>query len=179
MEAGITGGALPQVTFSSLLGPVKRSTESSREYRMINWVAELFEASGWRVEKHPRTQDPTVDPLLVDIDLLATRNGRNVLIDVSGTRDGAVFEDTQLPSAIIQAVWLLAEQRGFDHSNVAASLIIIDADVDNKVTDTSDRLGINLVLLDSAQHAKFLEIPESDRAGRARMAEELLQLRGL
>lgn len=170
-------GAHPaQTAFSSLLEPGKRSAESSKRDRVIDLVAKIFTAAGWQVEKRPRTQDPTVDPLLVDIDLLATRNGSAMLGDVSYTEGGATFDDIQRPSAIIQAVWLLAEHRDLDPDDVGAGLIIVDARPDQKIGEICERLGITLILLDGTRVDEFLGIPEEDSEARARKAKELLNL---
>jgi hypothetical protein len=137
-------------------------------------IALLFEAAGWEVERKPRTQDPTIDPLLVDVDLLARHEQVAVVAEVIHA-PGPPLNDLQRPSALKQAVYVLAEARTLDIDSVSASLILVDTKPDDRLVSICKRLDLRLELLEGDEIRLALRSAEPDDKARREAAQRLLR----
>ncbi len=165
-----------QAALSTFGSARKKSEERTSEERANRLVGELYEVAGWTVEYAPRTSDPSVDPLLMDVDLLVTKNGQGIVVDVIATLGSEPFADFRRPPVITQAVWLLSEYRELDSANMRASMVLVDTEIDEKLVKVCMRLGINLIRLNSKQVDAFRSLPSEEKEARAELAEGILQL---
>ncbi len=103
-------------------GPLGR--ESPRETKSIQAVKRLFEACGYEAVAAPRTGQPSFDPLLVDLDLLAMGPERAYAVDVESSSTAASgvtrkaysrverasrFAATNLSEDLPNAAWVIGE----------------------------------------------------------------------
>jgi len=167
-------GSAAQNVFSRLAQG--KSGPETQSKLFLEQIAQLYRASGWEVEVRPRTQNPSIDPLLVDIDLLATREGRGVVVDIVSSVIEKPFTDFQRPAAIVQAVWSLAEARSLDPGGLGASLVLINRPAGDKIERICERLSINLIQLNNEDIDTFLSITAEDVEARSSMAESMLRL---
>jgi hypothetical protein len=171
------GAPLPgQAAVSTLVSAGKKSEERAVEEKASKLVGKLYEAAGWEVEYAPRTKDPSVDPLLVDVDLLVTNDGRGIIVDVIATSGSEPFSDFRRPPVITQAVWLISDYRELDASQMGASMVLVNTEIDEKLVKVCLRLGINLIRLNQKQIQAFEEMSDDDLQAQAELAEGMLQL---
>jgi hypothetical protein len=114
----------------------------------IKAIARLFDAVGYEVTLSPRTGDETVDPLLVNVDLLAQGAERSLAVQVqtSGQKQEAI--DWTLASTLQAAAWRLSSvNRAASRTpyKVEPLLVLVGIEPDESLASFSKEEEFNLL----------------------------------
>jgi len=90
----------------------------------INLVGDMYREAGFDIEWEPRTEDASIDPLLVNLDLLATKGGQHVFVTVKEPSKGSAPTDYKTASALEQAAWVLSDARGLPMDQVETRVVM-------------------------------------------------------
>jgi hypothetical protein len=144
-----------------IVPPDARVSRRKSIEEIISAVSALFEAAGYEVELKPRTQDSVVDPLLMEVDLVATRDGQHLFIDVKTGAERKRSLDWRSVSALKQASWILSERRNLRLEESNARLIMVDVPQDATLETASGEENIPIVYLASEEIHQVLQAADS------------------
>jgi hypothetical protein len=118
-----------------------------RDRSAVDLVIDLFEEAGYYVEESPRTDDPSIDPLLLELDLMANRDGKYVFVDVKAPPDDQPPIDNNVPSSLRQAAEILSHNLDLPSTEVDARLILVDIPYDEKLARSCKIVKVKLITL--------------------------------
>lgn len=138
-----------------LLG--EETTLPSEATDAVEAIGKLFEATGYDVERFPRTGQADIDPLLISVDLFARKSGHNVFVDVQMATESTRSVDWRTASGLTTATWVLSEQMDLSPKDVDALLVLVDLQAEKSLDTLSKQEGMKVVPITSEDVRRVLE----------------------
>lgn len=133
----------------------ERATRPRVDRDAIEKMAKVFEGDGYTVERFPRTRKPEVDPLLINLDLLAQRAEDLIMIEVKTQQESGEAVDWKAVSGLRTAAWALTDARGLPRSSMKTMLVLLDEKPDKMLRLAAERESTLLVGLTSAELSRL------------------------
>jgi len=160
---------------SASLWMLRAETKSAEAVDAIEGIGQLFEAADYQIERSPRMGKAGVDPLLMDVDLVARKGGHNLIVDVKTASDSAGPVDSTPATGLTMAAWVLSEQWGLSLDEVEPLMILVDVKADKSLNRFSKREKMKVVHVASEDIERILG-EETSVAERKEVARRLLEV---
>lgn len=160
---------------SASLWMLRAETKPPETVDAIEGIGQLFRAADYQVERSPRTGKAGIDPLLMDIDLVARKGERNLIVDVKTASDTAGSVDSTPATGLTMAAWVLSEQWGLSLDQVEPLMILVDVKADKSLNRFSKREKMKIVRVASKDIERVLG-EETSIAELKEVARRLLEV---
>lgn len=140
-------------------------TEKKKRLDVVERIRILLETVGYVTEINPRTKDASIDPLLINLDILARHDRHTLLLDIKSPVDADKTVDWKSASSLMQSAYLLGIER--DIKDMDARLLLVDTEPDPSLKKMTKRNEIPLISFSSEQIDKILEIDDKEEKRKA------------
>lgn len=136
-------------------------------------ISQLFEVAGYQVERSPRTGSAAIDPLLLNLDVLAQKSGHNIFVNVKTASESTKPIDWRAGTGLTTATRALSKRLDLSAEDVDRLLVLVDMKPDKSLRTFGKKEKVKILSITSDDVKRILE-EEINAEERQEAARKLL-----